>query len=582
MLNEIKQKKIWYEYLLFFKDWSAFLIFLFFANLIGAIGILIYSCITSWGWMPWVDFFTNLVYVICIILAARAKVANYIWGLIAVILYGGVAFLARNTGTWIMSWCFNIPMQIWGFFLWFKNSKNKIDVKPKSLKTYQAIVVIIVCLGLIGLFGWVFSLAQVQNFWYGVDDSISIYWSVLDSAVMVTAILGMFLMIFRYREQWIIWVIGDAISVALWIVVLDPTMILLWVTSTINSVYGLYFWYKSYKENKMKPNERKMKMSLKLRIVSAFFRMITRWNWFNKKFGTFQTFAAKYLPKKKSKVPKNYTLEKLLVENIPIEITSFNGSKNKDKVIFLIHGGGFEIPLCNLYRKMAIKYCNISNGANVVNLDYSVLPEHKFPIAQEQCYKVYKYLLTVFKPENIIIFGDSAGGNLALELTAKIRDENKKLIPKGLILFSPWTDLAATGQSYQTNLDYDPLFGKKKKVDLDKYEIHLKKIMCEPYANGHLLNDKWISPLYQEYKNFPNMLIQIGNHEMLFDDSKGIYDKAIKNNVNVKLTGYNYTFHVFQLFNFKESKVAWKEVEDYIIDLWNLNETNNHNCDLTV
>ena len=50
---------------------------------------------------------------------------------------------------------------------------------------------------------------------------------------------------------------------------------------------------------------------------------------------------------------------------------------------------------------------------------------------------------------DVIVAGDSAGGNLALELALKLKEQGRAQ-PRGLVLFSPWTDMTASGKSYRT------------------------------------------------------------------------------------------------------------------------------------
>ena len=57
---------------------------------------------------------------------------------------------------------------------------------------------------------------------------------------------------------------------------------------------------------------------------------------------------------------------------------------------------------------------------------------------------------------DVIVAGDSAGGNLALELCLKLKAQGRAQ-PRGLLLFSPWTDMTSSGKSYRTCRDLDPM-----------------------------------------------------------------------------------------------------------------------------
>lgn len=82
-------------------------------------------------------------------------------------------------------------------------------------------------------------------------------------------------------------------------------------------------------------------------------------------------------------------------------------------------------------------------------------------------------------------------------------------MPAGIVAMSPWTDLTASGESYETNYEKDPLFGNTKD----------SLIYVNDYPGEHDRMDPYISPLFGSFKGFPPMLIQAGSIEMLLSDS---------------------------------------------------------------
>jgi acetyl esterase/lipase len=263
----------------------------------------------------------------------------------------------------------------------------------------------------------------------------------------------------------------------------------------------------------------------------------------------------------KWKVPKGYRLTKMVIDSLPMEL--LETTAGSEKVIIQLHGGAYIIGFSDFYRDFALQYCKISGGASVLSVDYRVAPQYTFPAALIDAFKAWNWLLSKgYKPENIIIAGDSAGGNLALALVMKLRDSNSSL-PAAMICMSPWTDLASEGESYIRNRYKDPLFGEKppRKGKPEKERIvHVSK-----YAGNTDLHDKYLSPAYGEFQNFPPMLIQVGTYEVLESDAVTVFEKAKTAQVDVTLTRYEGMFHVFQcLPNLPESKLAWKEVELFI------------------
>jgi acetyl esterase/lipase len=121
-------------------------------------------------------------------------------------------------------------------------------------------------------------------------------------------------------------------------------------------------------------------------------------------------------------------------------------------------------------------------------------------------------------------------------------------IPGGIVAMSPWTDLTASGESYETNYEKDVLFGNTRE----------SMIYQNDYPGDHDRMDPYISPLFGDFREFPPMLIQVGSHEMLLSDSTAVAAKARQQGIKVRLSIYEGMFHVFQMayLNIPESKRA--------------------------
>ena len=179
-----------------------------------------------------------------------------------------------------------------------------------------------------------------------------------------------------------------------------------------------------------------------------------------------------------------------------------------------------------------------------------------YPAALEDAIACYKWLLSQgWFGSQIVLAGDSAGGGLAMCLTMYLRDHDMPL-PAGIVAMSPWTDLTAGGESYETNYERDPLFGNTRD----------SLIYVNDYPGDHDKMDPYISPLFGDFRGFPPMLIQAGSIEMLLSDSVDAAAKARNQGVKVRLSVYEGMFHVFQMgyLNFPESKRAWAEVKRFL------------------
>ena len=111
-------------------------------------------------------------------------------------------------------------------------------------------------------------------------------------------------------------------------------------------------------------------------------------------------------------------------------------------------------------------------------------------------------------------WGDSAGGGLAFALTMYLRDHQMPL-PCGIVAMSPWTDLTASGESYESNFEKDAMFGKTKE----------SIIYINDYSGEEEKTNPYISPAFGDFRHFPPVLIQVGSNEMLLSDALTVAEK---------------------------------------------------------
>ena len=98
---------------------------------------------------------------------------------------------------------------------------------------------------------------------------------------------------------------------------------------------------------------------------------------------------------------------------------------------------------------------HLLTGWQVLSFEYRLAPEHPYPAAVEDAVKAWDYLMYQgYGARDVVVAGDSAGGNLALVLTHLLKEAGRRL-PRALILLSPWTDMTASGKSYQERAAID-------------------------------------------------------------------------------------------------------------------------------
>ncbi|MGN0348517.1 MAG: alpha/beta hydrolase [Roseburia sp.] len=261
------------------------------------------------------------------------------------------------------------------------------------------------------------------------------------------------------------------------------------------------------------------------------------------------------------KCPDCFRMTAIETEHFQMEYLESKEKPNTQKVILQLHGGGYIGAMRNSYRTFAGLYNEVSHGMSVLTPDYRVAPEYPYPAALEDAFTAYSYLLEQgWYAEQIIFAGDSAGGGLAMALCHYLKDKGLPL-PCGIVAMSPWTDLTLSGESYDTNYERDPLFGKTRD----------SMIYNKDYIGDEDPMNAYISPLFGDFRDFPPMLIQVGSYEMLLSDSVSVAAKAREQGVKVRLSIYDGMFHIFQMAAkmLPESKRAWVEIGKFIDVLTN-------------
>ncbi|MGE8360448.1 alpha/beta hydrolase [Pseudomonas sp.] len=202
-------------------------------------------------------------------------------------------------------------------------------------------------------------------------------------------------------------------------------------------------------------------------------------------------------------------------------------------VLLYLHGGAFVIGGPHTHRAICGSLAK-RGQFNVCALDYRLAPEHPFPAARDDAVAAYQALLEAgYLPEQIAIGGDSAGGNLSLVTALRLRDIGLH-VPAALVCFSPSTD--CSGERMHQPPAGDPLLNR----------LWVEQAM-NLYCPADLpRNDPAISPLFADLQGLPPVLIQVGEDEILLNDSLRFTERATAAGVTVRLERYPDLWHVFQ------------------------------------
>jgi acetyl esterase/lipase len=206
--------------------------------------------------------------------------------------------------------------------------------------------------------------------------------------------------------------------------------------------------------------------------------------------------------------------------------------------IFHTHGGGFALGSARGSVGLAANLAR-KTGMRAVSVDYRLAPEHPYPAALQDVTAAYRALVEqADDAEHVVVSGESAGGNLAIELliTGRLRGLT---MPAAAVLFSPMTDLTVSGDSYATKAELDP------SISAQSIRTRVRDYLD---ATGTASTDPLVSPIFADLSGLPPLLIQAGSHEVLLDDATRLAVKAAADGVAVILDITPGVPHVFQAF----------------------------------
>jgi acetyl esterase/lipase len=224
------------------------------------------------------------------------------------------------------------------------------------------------------------------------------------------------------------------------------------------------------------------------------------------------------------------SVESISVGEVPVFVVTPAGvdeSGDAAQPIYLdIHGGSLLMgggKACEVMARRMAPQVQMQTWS----VDYRMPPDHPYPAALDDVLAVYRGLLDVRAPEQIVVGGGSAGGNLAAALVLRARDEGLPL-PVALVLLTPEVDLTESGDSFHTNLGIDNVLTESL---ADSIAL---------YAGGHDLRHPYLSPLFGNLSSpFPPTFLQAGTRDLFLSNTVRMHRKLRAGGVDAQL-------HVFE------------------------------------
>jgi acetyl esterase/lipase len=227
---------------------------------------------------------------------------------------------------------------------------------------------------------------------------------------------------------------------------------------------------------------------------------------------------------------------------------------NDERAYLDIHGGALILgggEPCRIGARRAAD----RHGVRCYAVDYRMPPEHPYPAALDDCLAVYRALLDRYRPENLIVGGGSAGGNLAAALMLRARDEGLPL-PAAVVLMTPELDLTESGDSFEVNAGVDVVLSGRLTAE------------NALYAAGHDLAHPYLSPLFGDFsKGFPPTFLQAGTRDLFLSNAARMHKSLRKADVPVDL-------HICEamphggFFGAPEDEDLDAEVRRFVADHW--------------
>lgn len=265
-----------------------------------------------------------------------------------------------------------------------------------------------------------------------------------------------------------------------------------------------------------------------------------------------QITLAGHLKSQAAGLPVDYQV----MERVPC-ITLGDVSNTQGLVLLYLHGGGFLMPaMPKAHVGLHARLCR-DLGACGVMPDYRLAPLHPYPAALDDCEMAYQSLLSAgFKPENILLAGESAGGNLVLGLLQRIRKAGLPM-PACAVPISPVTEVA--------RVHAPPSRRDKAKIDA-MLPIQSFSKMILYYAGQADGSDPELSPIFADFQGFPPLYFIVGEDEILLDDSLIAARQARKAGVETSIDVWPVLPHAFPLMEgaFCEAAQARKDIFDFM------------------
>lgn len=212
--------------------------------------------------------------------------------------------------------------------------------------------------------------------------------------------------------------------------------------------------------------------------------------------------------------------------------------ERRQGVILYLHGGGYTCGGLDYALGFGSQLA-VQCGVKVFCIAYRLAPENPYPAALEDALEGYRYLLSKgYAPSRICLCGESAGGGLCYSLCLRLKAEGLPQ-PGSIVAVSPWTDLTASGDSYDINRNTDP------SITVQRLNYFAQNYCTNP-------TDPYVSPLFGDMQGMPPSLIFVGGDEIMLSDAALLHEKLTNTGVTSQLVVKPDRWHGYLLYGLSE------------------------------
>jgi epsilon-lactone hydrolase len=253
----------------------------------------------------------------------------------------------------------------------------------------------------------------------------------------------------------------------------------------------------------------------------------------------------------KAMYPAN--VEESMIAGVPVRIVTplKVPAAKRDRVLIDVHGGGFRVDSGSLTETIPI--ANLTQ-TKVVSVLYRLAPEHPFPAGVDDAVAVYKELLKTYKPQNMAIYGTSAGAILTGEIAVRLRRLGLPL-PGALGVFSGMGDFSRPGDS-QAMYSLEGLSGH--------LDVPSSETQNQDYVGTTNPRDPLLSPVFADVKGFPPTMFITSTRDLLLSGTSILQRHFYESGVESPMVVFEGLPHAFwNTLELPESREAFTAMAEF-------------------